>query len=312
MNRSFINQRQAELQNYLHQILLNPILALSLPVRKFLDPLNYACALQESALQHVSMALRSEINFELIRPAVDIGWRFRKHYFFVKSKLKPKTEVLLQWVQFGPDECLEDKELQNILKSLVSLNHPNIEKLEYMYCGDGGCFTVRLFYTLGTLRDLIYGTKPKLSFFKKYGNPKNSKPLSVNQISLFGKQILETLLFLNEKGIPYGHLHLGNILVFDNNIKLLDIENSILGLPSYYRPFIIQHKKIDTMEAIDVYSFGHVLYEMALGYPLNNSVCDIIPPECPSSLGEDDFTKTRVLLIIKYSSFYFYRVSKNF
>ncbi|KAK6624436.1 hypothetical protein RUM44_011295 [Polyplax serrata] len=284
MDRAFIAQRQVELQNYVNQILMNHILALSLPVRRFLDPQSYTVPLEELALQHVSMALRSEVQYELVNPIAELGWRLRKHYFFIKSKLMPKTELLLQWVEFGPDKSIDDKELQSVLQCLVNLNHPHLEKLEFSHCSDGGCFIVRKFNAAGTLRDIIYGSKPKHSFLKKYGNSNHSKPLSLSDISIYGRQILETLIFLHEKGIPFGHLHLGNILLIENNIKLLDIENAILGLPSFYRPFIVHHKRINTMEAIDVYSFGHVLFEMAFGYPLNESVCDNLPSTCPPLL----------------------------
>lgn len=285
MDKTFISQRQNELQAYLKTILMNPILALSLPIKKFLDPHNYTESLEELALQHVSMALRSEMNYELVKPIQDLGWRIRKHYFIIKSKLIPKVESLLKWVEFGPDKYLDDKDLQNVIQSMLNLNHPHVEKIEFAHCSEKGCLIVQRFYQCGTLKDLIYGSKPKLNFFKKYGAPKHTKPLHFNEVSLFGKQILETLLFFHEKGMPFGHLHLGNILLIDNSIKLLDIENMVLGLPSLYRHFIAQHKKINTLEAVDVYSFGHVLFEMAFGYPLNESVCDTLPPSCPSLLG---------------------------
>lgn len=80
-----------------------------------------------------------------------------------------------------------------------------------------------------------------------------------------------------------GHLHSGNILIENNRVKLIDIENGVLGVPSYYRPYFMQHKKICTLEAIDVYCFGHVLYEMAIGSPLHESyivdeILDCPPP----------------------------------
>lgn len=57
----------------------------------------------------------------------------------------------------------------------------------------------------------------------------------------------------------------------------MDIENGVLGVPSFYRPYFMQHKKISNMEAIDVYCFGHVLYEMMFGTPLHESITDNIP-----------------------------------
>nr|XP_029508875.1 PX domain-containing protein kinase-like protein [Oncorhynchus nerka] len=89
----------------------------------------------------------------------------------------------------------------------------------------------------------------------------------LQQIRTYGRQILEVLRFLHDKGFPYGHLHASNIVIEDNTCKVLDIENSLLGLPSYYRPYITQFRKINTTESIDVYSFGHLLYEMTYGRP---------------------------------------------
>lgn len=80
-----------------------------------------------------------------------------------------------------------------------------------------------------------------------------------------------------------GHLHSGNIVIVDDCVKLLDIENHLLGVPSFYRPFFVQHSKIHTSENIDVYSFGHVLFEMTMGYPLQESVVRQIN-DCPEAL----------------------------
>lgn len=62
----------------------------------------------------------------------------------------------------------------------------------------------RLCHREGSLRDLLCGSKPRQSFLKKYGNPKGHKPLTIDHISLYGRQILEALKFLHDKGLPYG------------------------------------------------------------------------------------------------------------
>ncbi|XP_021932004.1 PX domain-containing protein kinase-like protein isoform X3 [Zootermopsis nevadensis] len=284
MEREFIAERQTGLQNYLNLILMNPILASSLPVKKFLDPENYATPFQELALQHVSMILRSEVNYEVIKPVPEIGWRLRKHYFLVKSRVNPKEEMLLSWVEHGPDKYLEDRDLHGVFKSISGLQHPYIQGIEFLNCNEVGGFVVRGLNNAGSLRDLLCTAKPKLQFMKKYGNPKQYKPLSPSDMACFGRQILEVLRFLSEKGLPFGHLHTGNIMLENGEVKLLDIENGVLGLPSYYRPYFVQHKKIQTLEAVDVYCFGHVLYEMAFGHPLHESVCDIFPSSCPPVL----------------------------
>lgn len=67
-------------------------------------------------------------------------------------------------------------------------------------------------------------------------------------------------------------MHAGNVIIVDGVARLVDIENFILGVSSFYRPFFIQHSKINTYELIDVYSFGHLLYELSHGYPLQESI----------------------------------------
>lgn len=43
---------------------------------------------------------------------------------------------------------------------------------------------------------------------------------------------------------PSGHLHSGNIAIVDGKCKLLDLENFLLGVPSQYRPYYTQYRKI--------------------------------------------------------------------
>lgn len=137
---------------------------------------------------------------------------------------------------------------------------------------------IRTYNEKGTLRDHICKVKPKEPFLKKYCNPKKIQGLELQQIRTYGRQILEVLKFLHDKGFPYGHLHASNILLEDDTCKLLDIENSLLGLPSYYRPYVAQFRKINTTESMDVYSFGHLLYEMAYGRPPDTVPVDQYPP----------------------------------
>lgn len=280
----FIAERQQGLQKYLNFILMNPILVSSLPARSFVDPANYCQPFSEQALQHVSLALRGEIGWEIVGPLPDIGWRLRKHFYHVKSKNLVKDELWANWVDYGPDKYLDDKEMLAIIKSLNQIQHPFIQPIVLSLCTDVGGLFVRACNKTGSIRDLLCGAKAKLSFMKKYGNPKGHKPLDIKQVALYGRQILEALKFLHDKGLPYGHLHTGNVVIDNERVKLLDIENGILGVPSFYRPYFMQHKKINTLEAIDVYCFGHTIYEMAFGAPLHESIIDALPQDAPPEL----------------------------
>lgn len=72
---------------------------------------------------------------------------------------------------------------------------------------ESGGLTIRAFLEKGSLRDTICKCKPKNHFLKKYANPKSYSTLDLNAVKIVGKQILEALKFLHEKGLPYGKIH---------------------------------------------------------------------------------------------------------
>ncbi|NXK88810.1 PXK protein, partial [Formicarius rufipectus] len=123
--------------------------------------------------------------------------------------------------------------------------HPYIYKITFATANESSALVIRPFSEKGTLKDLIYKAKPKDPFLKKYCNPKKIQGLELQQIKTYGRQILEVLKFLHEKGFPYGHLHSANVLLDGDTCKLLDLENSLLGLPSFYRSYFAQFRKIN-------------------------------------------------------------------
>ncbi|XP_016115479.1 PX domain-containing protein kinase-like protein [Sinocyclocheilus grahami] len=286
MDREFIAERQKGLQAYLNYITRHHILSSCELVKKFLDTNNYSANYTEIALQQVSMFFRSDPKWEVIEPLKDIGWRLRKRYFLVKDKDQPKDKQVLSWVDLGPDKFLSDKDLLSAVKLLPTLSHSNIAPVSFATTSESSALVIRVFSEKGTLRDHICKVKPKEPFLKKYCNPKKIQGLEQQQIRTYGRQILEALKFLHDKGFPYGHLHASNVLIEENACKLLDIENSLLGLPSYYRPYVTQFRKMNTTESIDVYSFGHLLYEMTYGRPPDAVPVDQYPPPPFSSVGQ--------------------------
>ncbi|XP_033097286.1 PX domain-containing protein kinase-like protein [Anneissia japonica] len=269
MEREFIAERQAGLQNYLNMLLRNHMVATNFIVCKFLDPSSYPTDLHEVALQHVSMFFRSEPHWEVVEPLKDIGWRLRKSYFLVRPKDQPKVKQVLAWVS----KCESKATFANLRKNLQQ----DELFLENKKIG-------LLFEILCTLRDFICKAKPKFHFLRKYCKPKSFTEFNLMNIKTYGRQILEALKFLHEKGLPYGHLHASNVMLEGNTCRLLDIENSLLGLPSYYRMYFTQFKKINTTEAIDVYCFGHLLFEMVFGEQLNGASKDNFPHTTPPSI----------------------------
>uniref|UniRef100_A0A669P3J3 PX domain-containing protein kinase-like protein n=1 Tax=Phasianus colchicus TaxID=9054 RepID=A0A669P3J3_PHACC len=268
MEREFIAERQKGLQAYLDVITSHHILSNCELVKKFLDPNSYSVNYTEIALQHVSMFFRSEPKWEVVEPLKDIGWRIRKKYFLMKIKNQPKERLMLSWADLGPDKYLSDKDL-----------HICHLKLTYsFFFFESSALVIRPFNEKGTLKDLIYKARPKDPFLKKYCNPKKIQGLELQQIKTYGRQILEVLKFLHEKGFPYGHLHSANVVLDGDTCKLLDLENSLLGLPSFYRSYFSQFRKINTLEGIDVHCFGHLLYEMTYGRPPDTIPVDSFPP----------------------------------
>ena len=106
--------------------------------------------------------------------------------------------------EFGPDRYLPDKELTALMRVLEKVQHPNIPTAILSTANESGGLVIRPCYEKGTLRDLICKCKPRGHYLKKYASPGKTQALDLPSIKLFGKQILETLNLLHEKGLPYG------------------------------------------------------------------------------------------------------------
>uniref|UniRef100_A0A182YIG3 PX domain-containing protein kinase-like protein n=2 Tax=Anopheles stephensi TaxID=30069 RepID=A0A182YIG3_ANOST len=332
MRPDFVAERLNALQEYINQVLMNPILASSLPTKKFIDPDSYSTPFHDLALQYASMSLRTEGVYTLGQSLGPIGWRLRKHYFkvvhkpqgnkhspghsttkhhLIKSSSQShgkqhttqvcvttstekdynsstrdhsgRDDLILSWTEFGPDRYIDEKDIHTVLKNFGGVAHPYIVPIEHIASNDTGALVIRKFYKQGSLKDVLCSASPCNPFLSKYGSPKGRTPLPLKDLALYARQILEAIRFLHSKGMACGHVHCGNVIVVDGIAKLMDVENFIFGVPSFYRPFFVQHSKINTCEAIDVYGFGHLLYEMCMGYPLQDSYARQIS-DCPDSL----------------------------
>lgn len=52
-------------------------------------------------------------------------------------------ELVIEWLEFGPDKYIDDKELTGILKSLINLQHQYIESIIYAGHNESGCLVIR-------------------------------------------------------------------------------------------------------------------------------------------------------------------------
>ena len=87
---------------------------------------------------------------------------------------------------------------------LFCFQHPNIPASILSTANESGGIVIRPSYEKGTLRDLICKCRPQGHYLRKYASPSKTSALDFQSIKLFGKQILETLNLLHEKGLPYG------------------------------------------------------------------------------------------------------------
>ena len=106
---------------------------------------------------------------------------------------------------------------------LSFVQHPYIFPCQFATANENGGMVIRDYHETGSLRDLICKCKPKGSFMTKYGRPKKVLSLDLGTVKTYGRQILEALKFLHEKGFPYGE-HLCTMKLLH---KLLEYKHKV-------------------------------------------------------------------------------------
>jgi len=133
-------------------------------------------------VQNAMLCLRNDSTWSLGGTMGAIGWRLRKHYFKVTTKppekshnkqlvksgsqthqskhfaagssngsghsidagtLDPGSEVVAEWLEYGPDKFVDEKEIGGIMKSLMGLQHPHIEPVLLAAHTENGCLVIR-------------------------------------------------------------------------------------------------------------------------------------------------------------------------
>jgi len=165
----------------------------------------------------------------------------------------------------------EDRDSFRAFKlALVTMRHPNIIKT--FDVGITKDSTQLFFYRelglKGSLRDLLHVQKLNLPYREKY--KAKGKPFEIGKIRRYGRQILEGLLFLENIGIPYLHLHTGNVIINDKgDCVLTDIESGFLGVepPERYIEYIRDVRQFTSRPAAPIILlFGYVLFECSMAH----------------------------------------------
>ncbi|GAB0089024.1 uncharacterized protein DMENIID0001_035020 [Sergentomyia squamirostris] len=213
--------------------------------------------------------------YEVIVHLDDIGSRTNKHWFLVKDT-NVRTDRLMTLLPI-PLDCIALEELPPsqclkgvFMELLGSLQHPYIYPVLDLgfvkYESRNYACLVTPFNPRGSLKDLIYKSQWNEAWCRKY--TRKSTCLPISQVQRLGRQILEALLFLRERGFSsHGHLHSGNVILQNGVARLSGLENGILGLNSNINA-IVWSKSRNELDNIDVICFGHLLFEMCCGYEL--------------------------------------------
>ncbi|KAJ2940395.1 hypothetical protein O0L34_g74 [Tuta absoluta] len=227
-----------------------------------------------AALAICSDYLLQTPRYELLSQLCAIGARPNKHWFAIHDN-SIKTDRLLTLMPLTNkcpiDTC--DRSRGLILELFRALHHPYIYPVLDLELTSGHALTVMPFNARGSLKDLIYKSTWNEEYSRKYGSVGTGLPAW--QVARFGRQMLEGLLFLKEKGFPpFRHLHSGNVVVQNGVARICGLENTLIGaLP---RCPIALASPLDNVEAL---SLGSVLYEMCAGAELDLTLLSELLPD---------------------------------
>lgn len=218
--------------------------------------------------------LRGSNRYEFLHHLADMGSRVGKNWYLVRDATT-KTERLMTMtpiVETCPIKYTSQAR-QVLLELFLIIQHPYIYPVldidRKIIMDQEYVIAVLPFNNEGTLKDMIYQSHCQDEWKDKYHF--HGYGLSAAQIQRLGCQILEALLFLKDQRFPpFLHLHSGNVVVQKGVARIAGLENTLFGYSSRF--FSLVPKRLqDNKEAVEVMSFGHLIYEMASGYEL--TVC---------------------------------------
>ncbi|XP_043274516.1 slowpoke-binding protein isoform X2 [Venturia canescens] len=227
---------------------------------------------RDRALSICQSYIKVKPRYSLIEQLNNVGSRVDKYWFAVHDTML-KTDRLLTLVPLNRNcslsVCPTTRDTLNDL--FLALQHPYIcpvLDLEFIDYKEQNYAILVQPMNQGSLKDLIYGIERNCwneDWGQKYAA--RGRGLPIPQIQQMGRQILEALVFLKDRGFPtVTHLHSGNVVVQNGVARLAGLENSLLGFTSRIHPVV--SSRTSHGATIDSICFGHMLFEMCAGYEL--------------------------------------------
>ncbi|XP_066585215.1 slowpoke-binding protein [Prorops nasuta] len=228
---------------------------------------------RDRALSICQMYIQRTPRYNLIKQLNNVGSRVDKHWFAVRDTAL-ETDRLVTLAPLSRNCKLSiSSSTKDILNHLfLALQHPyicpvfDIDFIEY----ENKQYVILLQpINQGSLKDLIYNIERNSwneDWSQKYAS--RGKGLPLPQVQQMGRQILEALVFLKERGFPtVTHLHSGNVVIQNGVARLAGLENTLLCFTSRIYP-VVTSRLSQQNNAIDTICFGHMLFEMCAGYEL--------------------------------------------
>eukprot|EP01133_Synstelium_polycarpum_P003593 gene3593-4116_t len=203
------------------------------------------------------------------------------------AKRSGSDEILVSILTLAtcPWQLSSEKVKAKFIDTLNALKHNYIYPVVHAEVAGSNdkIFVFRVFCYKGSLKDIICKSKPSNVYDSKYiysTKKTYSSGVPVKSVPRYGRQMLEALIYLKQRGITFTHLHAGNVIVANDSCYLTDIENCLTGFKPLYHD-IIQGKANP-----EVLCFGHVLFEMVTGFPLGDQQITLFASVIPEKTME--------------------------
>ncbi|PIK47648.1 putative slowpoke-binding protein isoform X2 [Apostichopus japonicus] len=251
---------------------------LSLPVKLKREREMERNSVREEALINCQFYLRSHSgHYSYMGYLPNMGTRLEKHWFLVRQMRQTKDLIMNVWKKSPNCPLQFDGTTQKTLKELFrAISHPYIWPVLDLdlWTDQSLVISVQNYEKRGSLKDHIYGVSPNNYVEDKYGM--KGRALPSNELKLFGLQVLQALIYLEEQGFPYhGNVHSGNVILERRTCRLAGYENVCLGYASQLHPVLEKYFR-DNLQSLDSLSFGHMMFEMSSGETLTQAFPDRI------------------------------------